>query len=87
MLEDADFAKSLKLVITDHLMPGMNGPQFVTELRRRFPRLPILVLSGLPDGETEYNGMNVTYRVKPIAPEQLIQFARSFCRDRLGRTA
>lgn len=87
LLEDAELARNLHLVITDHLMPGMKGPQFVAELRQRFPLLPIMVLSGLPDAENEYTGMNVIHRVKPIAPEQLIQLAQSLCSATLGRTA
>jgi DNA-binding response OmpR family regulator len=77
----------LGLVITDHLMPGMNGPQFVTELRKRLPNVPVLVLSGMPDAEDEYAGMNVLYRLKPIAPEELIRLVQSLCRNALGRTA
>jgi CheY-like chemotaxis protein len=86
-LEDQGFAQSIGLVITDHLMPRMNGPQFVSQLRRHFPALPVLVLSGLPDGETEYAGLNVLYRLKPLAPEELIQLAQSIPGNALGRTA
>lgn len=87
LLRGADLAQSIKLIITDHCMPGMSGPQFVATLRQLFPLLPILVLSGLPDVENEYSGMNIVYRVKPIAPQDLIQLAQSFCGDALGRTA
>jgi len=87
LLEDPGLAASIGMVITDHLMPGMNGPQFVTELRQRFPSLPVLVLSGLPDGESEYEGMQVLYRLKPLAPEELIRLAQSIPGDALGRTA
>ena len=34
------------LVITDMLMPGMDGAQVTTELRRLRPELPILAISG-----------------------------------------
>lgn len=34
------------LVITDILMPGMDGTQVITELRRRQPGLPVLAISG-----------------------------------------
>ena len=34
------------LVITDILMPGKEGVQMVVELRKRFPALPILAMSG-----------------------------------------
>jgi CheY-like chemotaxis protein len=76
------------LVITDHLMPKMNGPQLVANLRQRFPTLPIVVLSGMPDAEMEYAGMDVLYRPKPIAPEELIRLTQSLWeKNRLGRTA
>jgi CheY-like chemotaxis protein len=87
LLEDLELAGNLKLVITDHLMPQMNGRQFVVKLRQRFPTLPVLVLSGLPDAEAEYVGMNILYRPKPIAPEELIRLTQSLCENKLGRTA
>jgi CheY-like chemotaxis protein len=87
LLEDFELARNVRLVITDHVMPQMNGQQFVTRLRQRFPALPVLVLSGLPDAEMEYAGMNVVYRPKPIAPEELIRLTQSLCEDALGRTA
>jgi CheY-like chemotaxis protein len=85
--EDPGFAGNVRLVITDHLMPKMNGPQFVVRLRQRFPALPILVLSGLPDAEMEYAELNILYRPKPIAPEELIRLTELLCRDTLQRTA
>ncbi len=32
-------------------MPGMNGVSFVTELRKTYPDLPVLVISGLEEAE------------------------------------
>jgi CheY-like chemotaxis protein len=87
LLEDLELARTVRLVITDHLMPKMNGPQFVVKVRQRFPTLPILVLSGLADAEIEYAGMNVLYRQKPIAPEELIRLTQLLCEDTLGRIA
>lgn len=37
------------LVITDHLMPGMNGTDFARAVRREHPALPVLVVSGYSD--------------------------------------
>lgn len=34
------------LVITDILMPGIDGTQVITELRRRQPDLPVIAISG-----------------------------------------
>jgi CheY-like chemotaxis protein len=82
-----EFAKTVRLVITDHLMPGMNGRQFVTELRQQFPALPVLVLSGLPGAELEYEGLNVLYRLKPLAPEELIRLTQMISENTLDLTA
>jgi CheY-like chemotaxis protein len=34
------------LVITDMLMPVMDGAQFIVKLRQLYPRLPVLAISG-----------------------------------------
>jgi PAS domain S-box-containing protein len=39
------------LLVTDHLMPGMNGTDLARHLQRRWPRLPILIISGYADHE------------------------------------
>lgn len=88
LMENPELVKNVNLLITDHLMPNMNGPQLVAKLRQRFPTLSILVLSGMPDAENEYTGLDVLYCLKPIAPEELIRLTRSLWEnDRLGRTA
>src|ERR1700691_708202 len=72
MLEQAGSGRPVGLVVTDHLMPGMNGPEFVAELRMRFPDLPVVVLSGLVDAEDEYHNLDVIFRVKPFPPDELL---------------
>lgn len=71
-IRDGRFQEDIDLVITDHLMPGMNGSEFVRELRVMYPDLPVLVISGLEEAEAEYKGMNVLFRVKPILPEDML---------------
>ena len=68
----ADFPVPVGLVLTDHLMPGMNGAEFVRHLRQLHPRLPVLVISGLEEAEREYAGLGVTFRTKPLLPETLL---------------
>ena len=87
MLQDAALQKSVRLVITDHSMPGMNGPEFVARLRELLPRVPVVVLSGYPDVEGEYNGLNILFRMKPLAPEQLMALVQDLLKPRLTRTA
>jgi CheY-like chemotaxis protein len=38
--------QSFDLVITDMLMPAMDGAQFIAELKRLAPNLPVIAISG-----------------------------------------
>ncbi|MGA8159814.1 MAG: response regulator, partial [Acidobacteriaceae bacterium] len=86
-LMESDRSHPVCLVITDHLMPGMNGPEFVTQLRLSYPHLPVLVLSGLPEAEDEYLHLDVMFRVKPFPPDELLSLVRSVLREPMARTA
>jgi len=77
MLQDDQVAATVGAVITDHIMPGMNGAEFVRELRKTMPSLPVLVISGLEEAEDEYEGLDVRFLLKPLPPEQLIASVRS----------
>lgn len=68
---------SLRLVITDHVMPGRSGAAFVRELRNRNSSMPVMVITGLPEAEDEYAGLNITFLEKPCAPEELIRKVRA----------
>lgn len=72
-----DSGEQFSMVITDHCMPEMSGPELVTKLRERSATLPIVVLSGLPEAETQYEGMDVCFRLKPIQPQELIELTRT----------
>ena len=39
------------ILITDHLMPGMNGADLARTLRARRPTLPVLIVSGYAEVE------------------------------------
>ena len=67
-----DFPAEICLVITDHLMPGMTGSEFVRELRKLDQALPVLVISGLEEAEEEYRELGVVFRMKPLMPEHLL---------------
>jgi CheY-like chemotaxis protein len=75
------------LMLTDHLMPGMNGPELVREVRERGFDFPIIVLSGLPDAETSYEELGVVFRLKPFPPDSLISLSRSLLCEPMPRTA
>lgn len=71
-LENEIFADNLALIITDHIMPTMNGSEFVRHLRERHLELPVMVISGLDEAEPEYEGLNVLFRPKPLHPDNLL---------------
>ena len=68
--------QKIGVVVTDHLMPGMDGVAFVRELRQFDQEIPVIVISGLPDADVEYKGLNVIFRLKPCEPEELISLVQ-----------
>ncbi|HLJ77249.1 MAG TPA: response regulator [Acidobacteriaceae bacterium] len=87
MLEEIGTDCPVSLVITDHLMPGMNGPEFVARLREQYPKMPVMVLSGLVDAEEEYVDLDVIFRVKPLPPEEMLDLVRELMARRIAKTA
>jgi CheY-like chemotaxis protein len=75
-LQNGEFPAHIAAVITDHIMPGMNGSDFVRELRKTHPNLPVMVISGLEEAQVEYAGMNVEFLLKPLPPESLLSHLR-----------
>ena len=67
----------ISAVVTDHLMPGCSGAELVRQIRTFNPELPVIVLSGLAQAESEYHDLNVIFRLKPLAPSELIELLRS----------
>jgi DNA-binding NtrC family response regulator len=63
-------------VVTDHLLQGQTGADFVRELRTFNPDIPVLVLSGMAEIEGEYEGMHAEIRQKPLPPEELIRLVQ-----------
>ncbi len=64
-------------VVTDHLLQGQTGADFVRELRSFNQDIPVLVLSGLPEIDEEYEGMKAEIRQKPLPPEELIRLVQN----------
>jgi CheY-like chemotaxis protein len=69
---NGEYPTTIDLIITDHIMPGMNGAEFVTAVREFEPSVPVLVISGLADAEDEYKGLNAHFRLKPLLPDNLL---------------
>jgi CheY-like chemotaxis protein len=71
-LRNDDYSEPIDLILTDHLMPGMNGSEFVRCLREFAPDIPVLVISGMAEAEDEYRGLGVDFRLKPLLPDNLL---------------
>ncbi|GAC1431544.1 MAG: hypothetical protein NVS1B11_32450 [Terriglobales bacterium] len=76
-LRDPKVSAELRLIITDHMLPGASGAVFVRELRRLNAKVPVIVISGMVEAEEEYAGLDVTFLNKPCEPEQLIAQTRA----------
>jgi DNA-binding NarL/FixJ family response regulator len=86
--EAGDSAQALALLhkeawdvlILDINLPGRNGFEVLDDVRRHFPRLPILVLSSTPEDQLGLRAIRsgaAGYLNKQTAPEQLVGAVRT----------
>ncbi|HKD83056.1 MAG TPA: response regulator [Candidatus Angelobacter sp.] len=75
------------VVVTDHFMPDMDGVEFVRQLRTFNREVPVIVISGQPDADSEYDGLDVVFRNKPCEPEDLISLVRAALNDSQGKAS
>ena len=68
--------RAIGAIVTDHIMPGTSGAVFVRMLRSLKPQVPVIVISGMPEAEDEYEGLNVAFRTKPCPPPELIALVK-----------
>ncbi len=62
----------LNVIISDIRMPKMNGIEAINYFQQQWPRVPIIVLTGIPDMEMAIGFLKkgvVDYLVKPVEPE------------------
>jgi DNA-binding response OmpR family regulator len=64
-------------VVTDHIMPNVSGAVFVRKLRETDAKVPVMVVSGLAEAESEYEGLNVIFKQKPLLPAEMIAALRA----------
>lgn len=63
------------MIITDIMMPGMDGFEFSAEVRRQDKRIPILFMTAKDDITSKQKGYHIgidDYLVKPIDTDELI---------------
>ena len=65
-------------MITDMIMPQMEGIELIGHVRKQLPHLPIIAISGAssPDILSANLGVNL-FLLKPFHPQQLTKAVRS----------
>jgi len=65
----------IELLVTDVVMPGMNGPELVAKLRARRPRMTILYMSGYDNDLVDLTNLESTasFLQKPFSPRTLLK--------------
>jgi DNA-binding response OmpR family regulator len=66
--------EEISAVVLDYWMPGMNGMTVATEMKRRRPEVPLIILSGFPPLPGEGVGLVDAWLQKGrVAPEKVIE--------------
>jgi DNA-binding NtrC family response regulator len=68
------------LVITDAKMPGMDGFELLREARKRFPQLPVVMITAYGTMQLAVEAMRAgayDYITKPFDPEQILHDVRN----------
>ena len=78
VLED----RRVDVVILDVKMPGMDGVQVLREIKRRFPLIEVIMLTGHASVESAVEGLKLgafDYVMKPCDVPDLVEKARDAC--------
>lgn len=71
------------IIVTDIMLPGLNGFDIVKELRNQKMDIPVLMLSALDEIPDKVKGLNVgadDYMTKPFSPAELLARIRVLTR-------
>ncbi|MGD9950344.1 MAG: response regulator [Desulfobulbus sp.] len=71
-----DNGQSIDLVVTDYLMPGMNGIQFLILLRNKYPDMPTLFMTAYADTKMVIDAFRHRcdgFMQKPFSLQQLVE--------------
>jgi PAS domain S-box-containing protein len=72
----ADHSQDIDLLVADWMMPGMNGRDLATTLRRQNPGLKVLLISGYHDDQAKSATPSVKLIRKPFSGTALIERIR-----------
>ena len=79
MLMSHEFGGTIDMLLTDVLMPGMNGRELAHRLRKQRPEMKVLYVSGFPDRVFEHSGgpdVDEAFMEKPYSFDELARKIR-----------
>ena len=59
----------IDLIVSDIRMPNGDGLSFACKVKKQFPNLPIILISGTDEGSSEFEG----FISKPFGPAELLR--------------
>jgi CheY-like chemotaxis protein len=74
MGESENYSGAIDLLLTDLVMPGLNGRDLVALIRRGRPRIKVLFMSGYTENTVIHDGaleQGLHFLAKPFLPEEL----------------
>ena len=75
---------AVDLIITDFRMPGMNGLEFITELRHSRPFVPVIMITAYGNIETYLHSVSLgvfEYVHKPVKKEEFERIVKHALHD------
>lgn len=72
------------LLLVDVKIPVHDGMYLIQEVKERWPKIPIVVMSGYPTSETISNGVKMgatNFIAKPFTPDELIAIVRQVVQE------
>jgi len=78
-------AGSIRLLLTDLVMPGMNGQTLASHLQVRYPEMQVLYMSGYKDYAVGVDAVlepSANYVSKPFKPDTLTRAVREVLRQK-----
>jgi two-component system, cell cycle sensor histidine kinase and response regulator CckA len=73
----SEYIGRIDLLLSDVEMPGMNGPDLGTALKKARPDLRVMLMSGFPDGDLLVLNYGWAFIQKPFIAEKLIEMVAS----------
>ena len=69
-------AQNIHVVVLDVKMPGMNGIEVLKEIKRQYPLVQVIMLTGVPTVGCAADSLKIgalNYLIKPVDIEKLLQ--------------